>query len=87
LNRLTKIEQSLQTDLLAIFRTQVISVSEGGLAGETPMNIVVDIEGNIEEGLNVNVGRVCVSDLFYGYFEVKLGENSVPALTANSFKL
>ncbi|HUV51789.1 MAG TPA: hypothetical protein VMW64_01780 [Dehalococcoidia bacterium] len=71
----TKIMERLAIDTLAVFRTQVISVSEGGLAGETPRNIVVDIEGNIEEGLNVNVGRVCVSDLFYGYFEVKLGEN------------
>ena len=67
--------ERLAIDTLAIFRTQVISVSEGGLGGETPRNIVVDIEGNIEKGLNDSVGWTCVSDLFYGYFEVKLGEN------------
>ncbi len=71
----TKIMEKLAIDTLATFETYVIPVSEGGISGEIPRNIMVDIEENIEEGLNVNVGRVCVSDLFYGYFEVKLGEN------------
>ena len=34
-------------DTLATFMTQVISVSEGGLAGEIPKNITVDFEENI----------------------------------------
>ncbi len=38
---------SLQIDLLAIFETNVILVSEGGIAGEIPRNIMVGIEGNI----------------------------------------
>ena len=70
-----KMAENLQIDLLATFKTYIIPVSEGGIAGEIPMNIMVDIEGNIEKGLNVSVGWTCVSDLFYGYFEVKLGEN------------
>ena len=87
MNRLTKIEQSLQTDLLAIFETHVKPVGNGCLAGETKEDIVPNIEGNIEECLDVGDERTFVSDLFYGYFEVKLGENSVQAQTANSFKL
>ncbi len=67
--------ENLHTDWLAIIRTQVVSVSEGSLAGETNEKIVPTIEGDIEEGLNVSVDWTFVSDLFYGYFEVKLGEN------------
>ena len=84
---MTKIEQSLQTDWLAIFGTYIVSVGNGCLAGETKEDIVPNIEGNIEECLDVGDERTFVVNLFYGYFEVKLGENSVPALTANSFKL
>jgi hypothetical protein len=43
----TKIMERLAIDTLAIFRTQVISVSEGDLAGETLRIIMMDIEGNI----------------------------------------
>lgn len=67
--------ERLALDTLAVFRTQVISVSEGSLAGETKEKIVPNIEENIEEGLNVSVDWTFVSDLFDGYFEVKLGEN------------
>ena len=38
---------NLHTDWLAVFRTQVVSVGEESLAGETMKNIMVDIEGNI----------------------------------------
>ncbi|MFC1905162.1 hypothetical protein ACFLXT_05350 [Chloroflexota bacterium] len=38
---------SLQIDWLATFEIYVIPVSEGGIAGETPRNNMVDIEGNI----------------------------------------
>ena len=75
MDRPTNIMERLAVDTLATFEAYVIPVSEGGLAGETPRNIVVDIEGNIEEGQDVNVRKVIVSGLFHGYFEVKLGEN------------
>ena len=39
--------ENLQIDLLAIFETYVIHVSEGGIAGEIPRNIMVDIAENI----------------------------------------
>ena len=70
-----KVAESLATDWLAIIRTQVVSVSEGSLAGETKERIVPNIEGSIEKGLNVSVDWTCISDLFDGYFELKLGEN------------
>ena len=38
--------ENLQIDWVATFETYVIPVSEGGIAGEIPRNIVVDIEGN-----------------------------------------
>ena len=37
---------SLQIDFLTTFETYVIVVSEGGIAGEIPRSIIVDIEGN-----------------------------------------
>jgi len=73
--------------LLATFETYVIPVSEGGIAGEIPRNIMVDIEGNTEKGQDVIGEMAFVSDLFYGYFEVKLGENQVQAQTANSLNV
>jgi hypothetical protein len=75
LNRLTKIEQSLQTDLLAIFENDVESVNAWYLTGETKEDIVLNIEGNIEEVLDVGDEMTFVGNLFYGYFKVKLGEN------------
>ena len=39
--------ENLHTDWLAIIRTQVVSVSEGSLAGETKEKIVPNIEGGI----------------------------------------
>ena len=51
-----KMVENLQIDWLATFETYVIPVSEGGIAGEIPRNIMVDIVGNIEEGLDVSVG-------------------------------
>ena len=42
-----KMVENLQIDLLATFETYVIPVSEGGIAGEIPRNIVVDIAENI----------------------------------------
>ena len=42
-----KMVENLQIDWLATFETYVIPVSEGGIAGEIPRNIMVDIEGNI----------------------------------------
>jgi len=47
---------------------------------------MVDIEGNIEKGLDVIGEMAFVNDLFHGCFEVEPGENQVQALTANSFK-
>ena len=38
-----KMVENLQIDLLAIFETYVIHVSEGGIAGEIPRTIMVDI--------------------------------------------
>ena len=39
--------ENLQIDLLATFETYVIPVSEGGIAGEIPRTIMVDIAENI----------------------------------------
>ena len=39
--------ENLQIDLLATFETYVIPVSEGGISGEIPRNIMVDFEGDI----------------------------------------
>ncbi len=41
-----KMVENLHTDLLAIIRTQVVSVSEGGIAGEILRNIMFDIAKN-----------------------------------------
>jgi hypothetical protein len=46
-----KIMAMLAVDTLAIFRTRVIAVSEGGLAGETQEDIVPNIERNTESCL------------------------------------
>jgi hypothetical protein len=72
---------------LTIFKAWLIPVTEEGLAGETKEKIVPNIEGNIEEDLNVSVDGTCVRDLFNGYFELKIGESNVKTLTANSFKI
>jgi hypothetical protein len=42
-----KMVENLQIDWLATFETYVIPVSEGGIAGEIPRNIMVDIAENI----------------------------------------
>jgi len=82
-----KMVERLAIDTLAIVSTRVIPFSQGGLAGGTLRNIVVDIEGNTEKGLEVIGEMAFVSALFHGCFEVKPGENQVQAPTANSFKV
>ena len=52
---------NLHTDLLATFMTQVLPISEGGIAGEIPMNIMVDVEGNIENHLAAAIYGYTVS--------------------------
>ena len=84
---MSNIMERLAIDTLATFEAYVIPFSQGGLAGGTLRNIVVDIEGNTEKGLDVIGEMAFVSDLFYGYFEVKLGENQVQAQTANSLNV
>ena len=42
-----KMAENLQIDWLATFETYVIPVSEGGISGEIPRNIMVDIAENI----------------------------------------
>ncbi len=39
--------ENLQIDWLATFETYVIPVSEGGISGEIPRNILVDIAEHI----------------------------------------
>ena len=46
MDKLMKMAENLHIDLLAIFGTRVISVCEGGLAGEILKNIVGIIVGD-----------------------------------------
>ena len=46
MDRPTKIMEKLAIDTLAIFETYVVPVSKGGLAGEIPKSITVDIAKN-----------------------------------------
>jgi len=52
-----KMAENLQIDWLATFETYVIPISEGDTAGEIPMNIMVDVEGNIENHLAAAICR------------------------------
>jgi hypothetical protein len=47
LDRPTKIMERLAIDTLATFEAYVIPFSQGGLAGEIPRTIMVDIAENI----------------------------------------